>query len=291
VLAVNFGNNVWVVPLDGAPARRLRVDYRQPAGAVSPSGRRVAMAWNGFPGPKTLRVQDLETGETREFPLPTELASSTDTDELLEGSVGSIVFLDETTAYTSGWAGLRRWNLDKGTSERVAADIYVDGFLGPDRRLALTDAPMPGREAKSCRQLQTRDLVSGTTRAVGPPGVCLGWAAGAGDIVAVPGPDGVLVGRLSSDAFHLLVGHEGPVERVAVSPDARWVATTGKDNTLRLWPMPDLSKPPLHTLPHDELLAKLQSLTNLRVVRAPESPSGWKIEVGPFPGWKEVSTW
>jgi hypothetical protein len=55
--------------------------------------------------------------------------------------------------------------------------------------------------------------------------------------------------------------------------------------------MPDLSKPPLHTLPHEELLARLKSLTNLRVVRAPESPAGWKIDVGPFPGWKDVPTW
>jgi WD40 repeat protein len=266
------------------------------AGAVSPSGRRVATAWGGLAGPKTLRVHDLETGETREFPLPTEMATSqiaAERAEAVEGGVGSIGFLDETTAYTSGWAGLRRWDLEKGTSERVAADVDFVGFLCPDRRLALTGAPMPGREAKSCRQVQTRDLVSGRTEAFGPPGVCVNaWAAaGAGDIVAVPGPDGVLVGRISNDAFHLLVGHEGDVDRVAVSPDGRWVATSGVDNTLRLWPMPDLSKPPLHTLPHDELLAKLHSLTNLRVVRAPESPAGWKIEIGPFPGWKDVPTW
>jgi len=47
--------------------------------------------------------------------------------------------------------------------------------------------------------------------------------------------------------------------------------------------MPDLSKPPLHTLPYDELLAKLQSLTNLRAVRDPSSDTGWKVEIGPFP--------
>jgi WD40 repeat protein len=81
------------------------------------------------------------------------------------------------------------------------------------------------------------------------------------------------------------------VDRVAVSPDGRWVASSGEDNTLRLWAMPDLSKPPLHTLPHDELLARLKSLTNLRVVRAPEAPAGWKIEIGPFPGWRDVPTW
>jgi WD40 repeat protein len=87
------------------------------------------------------------------------------------------------------------------------------------------------------------------------------------------------------------VGHEGIVQGVALSPDGRWVATSGEDNTLRLWPMPDLSKPPLHTLPHDELVAKLKSLTNLRVVRDPRSPAGWKIDLAPFPGWKDVPTW
>ena len=55
--------------------------------------------------------------------------------------------------------------------------------------------------------------------------------------------------------------------------------------------MPDLSKPPLHTLPRDELIAKLNTLTNLRIVRDEGSATGWKLEVGPFPGWETVPTW
>jgi hypothetical protein len=55
--------------------------------------------------------------------------------------------------------------------------------------------------------------------------------------------------------------------------------------------MPDLTKRPLHALPREALLAKLKSLTNLRAVRTAGSPSDWKIEVGPFPGWKDVPTW
>jgi hypothetical protein len=55
--------------------------------------------------------------------------------------------------------------------------------------------------------------------------------------------------------------------------------------------MPDATKPPLHTLRHAELLAKLDSLTNLRVVRDPTSSTGWTLEIGPFPGWRDVPKW
>jgi hypothetical protein len=55
--------------------------------------------------------------------------------------------------------------------------------------------------------------------------------------------------------------------------------------------MPDLSRPPLHTLPRDELITKLKTLTNLRVVRDEASSTGWKVEIGPFPGWETVPSW
>jgi len=45
------------------------------------------------------------------------------------------------------------------------------------------------------------------------------------------------------------------------------------------------------TVQHDELLAKLLSLTNLRAVRDPASDTGWKIELGPFPGWTKIPDW
>jgi WD40 repeat protein len=113
-----------------------------------------------------------------------------------------------------------------------------------------------------------------------------------GTVLAVLGGDGsIRVGPRAGGEQHRLLGHKGTPQRVAISPDLRWIASTGEDNTLRLWPMPDLSKPPLHTLPHDELLAKLKSLTNVRAVRDASSESGWKIELGPFPGWKNLPEW
>jgi hypothetical protein len=77
---------------------------------------------------------------------------------------------------------------------------------------------------------------------------------------------------------------------LAVSPDGRWIASAA-GSEIRLWPMPDLTKPPLHTLPLDQLLAKLHELTNLQVVADETAPSGYRLEVGPFPGWKNVPTW
>jgi len=55
--------------------------------------------------------------------------------------------------------------------------------------------------------------------------------------------------------------------------------------------MPDLTKPPLHTVPARELLAKLYKMTNLRVVEDPDSDSGYDVEPGPFQGWAQPPTW
>jgi len=100
----------------------------------------------------------------------------------------------------------------------------------------------------------------------------------------------VRVGPSSGEEPHPLFGHKGTVWGLAVSPDERWIASAS-DDAIHLWPMPDVTKPSFHTLPHAELMAKLDALTNLRVVRDASSSTGWKLDVGPFPGWKDVPTW
>jgi hypothetical protein len=48
---------------------------------------------------------------------------------------------------------------------------------------------------------------------------------------------------------------------------------------------------PFHTLPYDELLERLRTLTNVRVVEDESSSTGYTIEIGPFPGWEKVPEW
>ncbi len=98
------------------------------------------------------------------------------------------------------------------------------------------------------------------------------------------------MGRSDRAGPHRLCCHAAAVGTISISPDGRWIASAAGGEIL-LWPMPDLSKPPLHTLSRDELLAKLRSLTNLQVVEDPTSPTGYKLDIGPFPGWRAVPTW
>jgi WD40 repeat protein len=99
----------------------------------------------------------------------------------------------------------------------------------------------------------------------------------------------VRVGPVTGEEPHLLYGHDNDVTSVAVSPDGRWIASGSQDGTIRLWPMP--KGRPFHTLPHDELLARLRSFTNLRFVSDEESETGYRVEAGPFPGWAVPPQW
>ena len=102
----------------------------------------------------------------------------------------------------------------------------------------------------------------------------------------------MLIGPISGDTPHLVVA-DASLRGISISPDGRWIATIAGDDdpNITLWPVPDLSQPPLHTLPLDELLAKLRTLTNLRIVPDPETDTGWNWALDPFPGWEEVPTW
>jgi WD40 repeat protein len=142
-------------------------------------------------------------------------------------------------------------------------------------------------------RLDVLDLASGASRRITTHGQHPFVAAldGTGQILVTGDFDGLVrVGRATGGEPHLLPGHTAMVESLAVSPDGRWIASVA-GGELFLWPMPDLAKPPLHTLPHDQLLSTLDALTNLRVVADQSSATGWTLDLAPFPGWKKVPTW
>jgi hypothetical protein len=100
---------------------------------------------------------------------------------------------------------------------------------------------------------------------------------------------GITIGSTTRNHRYVIPGADA-IRRLAISPDDKWVAASAGPE-IRLYPMPDLSRPPLHTLPHDELMSRLDGMTNLRAVPDPASPTGYKLEAGPFPGWQKVPRW
>ncbi len=250
-------------------------------------------------GSSQIHLWDLESGEERAVKLKVEDEScAPGTPE--EASVDALTFLPDGRLLGEGLTGLRVFDLASGASTRLRpcrprVNISEDMptlAVTPDGRTALIAyrSGDPGRTSELLAfELETRaerTIVSHgnhiATATLDPSGRYI--VTGSGDGLVRAGP-------LSGDEPHLLYGHTALVTSVSVSPDGKWIASAGEDGTIRLWPMPNFMQPPLHTLPHDELLAKLRALTNLRVVADSGSATGYKTEPGPFPGWAKVPEW
>ncbi len=287
ILVGTHTTGAQLLSLDGRPPRRLTApDDEIWAGstAFSPDGRFAAAATVTGGASGIIRVWDL---------------SSSDNSRVFEhGSVRSgapfIRFTSDGDLLVASMNGLLRWEVETGDHETL--------FEGPTQRFAVTadDSKVLLSSARSVRgaianlgEAMLLDLATGQTRSLSSHGDQITAVAmdAAGTLVATGDVDGVIrVGSLSGEEPHLLLGNPGEIFDIAVDPKGRWIAASS-GTELRLWPIPDLSKPPLHTLPREELIAKLKTLTNLRVVRDAESATGWKLSHDPFPGWETVPTW
>jgi WD40 repeat protein len=260
--------------------------------AFDPSGRFLATGTYWFKTPEQHKVQvvDLETGEVRSFPI---LEGGEDTDTTTK-AVGQIGFGADGYLYTAGRGGLRRWDPVDGSSEWVLRTGQTAMSMSRDGRVLLVASAASRADQIPVANLTQHDLERGTSRPVTTHGNALRSLAlgSSGRVMATGSEDGAVQVSLTdgSGEPHLLLGHRGAVYGLAISPDGRWIASEADDGIL-LWAMPDWSQPPFHTLPLEELLARLDALTNLRAVEDPDAQTGWSLRVGPFPGWETFPTW
>ena len=278
---------VWVGRDDGEAPRQLPETETQGSGAVtfSPDGRFVA-SLTGYYDMKTavFRVWDVQSSN--------QIAVLSLSNDQFRGGAR---FTSDGRLLTGASKGVVAWDVETG-DHQILVEADVGRFVASDdgRRFLVTEEGKAGLMQDPAGSPVYFDLDKGVRTRLETHGLQVRTMAMDRDgTVAVTGDvNGVIrVGPVTGEAPHLLLGHDGAVRRLAVDPLGRWIASAGQDNTIRLWPMPDLSKPPLHTLPREELIAKLKSLTNVRVVRDEESATGWTLTHDPFPGWETVPTW
>jgi WD40 repeat protein len=278
-LVVGSASGVRKLPLSGGPATMLegleRVDFL----SIDPTGRYLASELYEPTG--AVLVLDLESGERHVIEPPGE--SEVGRHSLQFDSAGRLLA-------TRGGV-LSRWDPTTRASEVVAGEGVDQAFPLPDGdRLVLWSDEGDGQKFVS-----VLDLGSGSrTELPRAHQGCIGlhWDPTGSVWVSTHADGEIRVGSLTDEEPHLLLSHETVITFARVSPDGRWILTRG-DNSLRLWPMPDVTKKPLHTLPYDELMTRLRALTNVRAIPDPESPNGYVLDPDftAHRGWAEVPEW
>jgi len=281
VVASADRGQIKVLFLDGSPPRSLE-GFSGPATnlAVGPEGRFVAAGGGTQSPPDALvRVWDLESNAVTVL-------------DLGDGhNISGVAFTQEGDLLISSGGKLRRWNT--ATLEYSVIGDSGSFVLSADRRHVLRGSSIWDDDVHT-RTFSILDLVDGTSRQL--PGFLIhsgGMALDAsGSVVAMRGTSGpIQVGSSGGGEPHLLLGHPSAsfVMSIAMSPDGRWIAAgSGNENVIRLWPVPDVSKTPLHVLSHDEFLARLKTQTNHRIVPVDRARSGYRQIHDPFPGWEDL---
>ena len=286
VAVVGDQGRAVLIPLKGGAPHELR-GFSDKAVLFSvvfaDGGRLVAAAPLASPTEeKLIRVWDLETGTARTLgPLP---GPSTGFHRLR-------LLDDHRLVVGARRHGLVQIDLRDGSQQLLTDKVDTLLASSPDGKSLL--ACSGSLDARTCPPVLVEVDGGRVTplEAYGPFAFSAAFDPSSALIATSDLEGTVRLGRISGGEPHLLLGHKGPVTRLVFSADGRWLASAGTDGTIRLWPVPDVTKPPLHRRPHGELMAVLRSHTNLRAVPDAKSPTGYKLEPGPFPGWARVPEW
>jgi WD40 repeat protein len=288
---------VKVVPVDGGDT----IDLKGPGEplrlvAIDPDGRYVAAAEKDGP---VIRVWDLGSGEL----VSLDAGDGLGVEALRMVSDGRL--LVRHTEEPGSYPGLSMWDVASARHERVFEGEPMLWRVDPDAELVVSESGETALGAgvetsvSEGRSLILADVAGQSLRRLdGFAAVIWDLDAAGSTVVSWDFPHAtgpfLQVGRASA-AEPYLVPTPFDVKLYGfpalLSPNADRIAQGYGDGSIWLFPVPDLESPPPHTLPTDEFIAWLKTLTNRRVVRDPESETGWKLEVGPFPGWETVPTW
>jgi WD40 repeat protein len=284
--AREWGADVLAIPLAGG---RPRVLFRCERGCsvVAPGdGGRLVATTAGPSGPIedrwVIRIHDVEAGTLEKVEPAGKAQEEAD-------SFKGIQFLGRRQLLAShGDKGLFLCDLAEGRSRILEPKIRGRFALSRNGEfvLGLTTGLTPG--LLEARELIRFNLDGSRQKTLQSHGAQVTAVAldPTDTLVATGSADGtVRIGPVSGEEPYLFLRHKGRVWWVAFSPDGRWLASAGNDTKIILWPVPDLSKDPLHKRPHQEVLTWLRSKTNLRAVPDPASSTGWKLDRDPFPGW------
>jgi WD40 repeat protein len=283
-----------LVPLDGGTPRAL--ERFSPGAwlespAISRDGRLAAAGSRWRPEGNLIELWDLRSGEVRTLdPRPTGDEKECGSDPKMQSAVFDVEFTSDGRLLSAGLSGLRLWNLDDGTNTllRPCADGRLPRLASSSDRFLLLETDW----TRKTSLLTFHDLRTGISRELTSHGNALFSVAldPRGEMAVTGGYDGLVrAGPVTGEEPHLLYGHDLQVTSVAVSPDGQWIASGSDDGTIRLWPRPQGR--PLQTLPREDLLTRLRSFTNLRVVRDEATETGYRVEAGPFPGWAVQPEW
>jgi WD40 repeat protein len=280
----------FLAPLDGGEATAVvRLPHTESirAAAFDAGGDWAAVAGS------RLHVVDGITGEVHAHPVPEAKGKPPGS-----GGVYALRSTGDGRLLSAGASGVLRWDPRTGEVESLFSggcgtmDSSADG-----RRILVgcltREPPAEGRPTRQSSEVFVLDLETGERQIVAGHGDAVQAVAldPSGELIATGDTTGVIrVGRLGGGEPHLLLGATGVVPSVDFSPDGRWVAgAVGSE--VWLWPLPDLSRTPLHALPRDALMAKLDTFTNVHLVEDESTPTGYRANVRPFPGWETPPTW